>query len=184
VAAWYAYANALAGKRTILVECDLHRPVVADRFELDSSPGLADHLTGEAEPGDIVRSVVVDGPTGQPLSVIPAGAQAPQPTELLGSPRFEMLLDAIAQEHELVVLDCPPLLPVGDTLSIVPRAGRIIMCVRLGQTTREEAIAAKDALRRLPERPVGLVLTGSKPGGDYDYAGYQPPRREKAAAPA
>jgi capsular exopolysaccharide synthesis family protein len=184
VAAWYAYVNALAGKRTILVECDLHRPVVAGGFDLDPSPGLSDHLTGDAEASDIRRSIVVEGPTAQPLSVVPSGTQAPQPTELLASPRFETFLGEIARDYELVVLDCPPLLPVADTLSIVPRVGGVILCIRLGQTTRDQAIAAKDALRRLPERPVGLVLTDSEPGGDYDYSGYPTPSREKAEAPS
>ena len=184
VAVWYAYANALGGKRTILIDCDLHRPVVASGLDLDSSPGLTDYLTGDAESSGLRRSVMVEGPTAQPLSVVPAGVPTPQSAELLASPRFEKLLDEIAPEHELVVLDCPPLLPVGDTLSIVPRVEGVVLCVRLGQTTREQAVAAKDALRRLPERPVGLVFTGSKPGSEYDYSGYQAPRREGAEAPA
>ena len=182
VSGWYAYVNALAGKRTILVECDLHRPVVAGGFDLDPSPGLTDYLTGNAEASDIRRSIMVEGPTAQPLSVVPSGAQAPQPTELLGSPRFQTFLDGIARDYEFVVLDCPPLLPVGDTLSIVPKVGGVILCIRLGQTTRDQAIAAKDALGRLPQRPVGLVLTDSEPGSDYDYSGYPAPTREKAEA--
>jgi capsular exopolysaccharide synthesis family protein len=184
VAAWYAYVNALGGKRTILIECDLHRPVVANGFELDPSPGLAEHLTGDATASDVRRSVMVEGPIAQPLSVVPAGAPAPQPAELLASPRFEQFLDEVVKEYELVILDCPPLLPLGDTLSIVPRVEGILMCIRLGQTTREQAIAAKDALRRLPERPVGLVFTDSKPGSEYDYSGYGTPRSEGAEAPA
>ena len=184
VAAWYAYAHALAGKRTILVECDLHRPVAAAGFDLDPSPGLSDHLTGKAEASDVRRSVVVEGPTAQPLSVVPAGAPTPQPAELLASPRFEKFVDEVSREYELVVFDCPPLLPVGDTLSIVPRVEGVILCIRLRQTTRDQAIAAKDALRRLPERPVGLVLTDSEPGSDYDYSGYPAPSGEKAEAPS
>jgi capsular exopolysaccharide synthesis family protein len=184
VAVWYAYANALGGKRTILVECDLHRPVVAGALDLDPSPGLTEYLTGDAEASDVRRSVMVEGPTAQPLSVVPAGASTTGPAELLASTRFEKFLDEVAREYELVVLDCPPLLPVGDTLSIVPRVEGVILCVRLGQTTRDQAIAAKDALRRLPERPVGLVLTDSKPGSEYDYSGYDTPRREEAEAPA
>jgi tyrosine-protein kinase len=184
VAAWYAYANALAGKRTILVECDLHRPVIADGFELDPSPGLTDLLSGEAEASQIRRSVTVEGATAQPLSIVPAGTPAPQSAELLASTPFEKFLDEIAREYELVVLDCPPVLPVGDTLSIVPRVEGVILCIRLGQTTDDQAIAAKDALRRLPERPVGLVLTDSKPGSEYDYSGYHTYGRGAAEAPA
>ena len=184
VAIWYAYANALGGKRTILVECDLHRPVVANGFDLDPSPGLTDYLTGDGEASGLRRSVMVEGPTAQPLSVVPAGTSTPGPAELLASSRFEKFLDEVARAYELVVLDCPPLLPVGDTLSIVPRVEGVILCVRLGRTTRDQAIAARDALRRLPERPVGLVLTDSKPGSEYDYSGYDTPRREEAEAPA
>ena len=79
---------------------------------------------------------------------------------------------------------------MADTLSLVPKVKGVILCVRLGQTTRDQAIAAKDELRRLPERPVGLVLTDSKPGSDYDYAGYysssveQPPRWQPRASEA
>jgi tyrosine-protein kinase len=184
VAVWYAYANALGGKRTILIESDLHRPVVAGGLDLDPSPGLTDYLTGGAEASDVRRSVMVEGPTAQTLTVVPAGTPTPGSAELLASTRFEKFLDEVAREFELVVLDCPPLLPVGDTLSIVPRVEGVILCVRLGQTTRDQAIAAKDALRRLPERPVGLVLTDSKPGSEYDYAGYDTPGREEAEAPA
>lgn len=172
VASWYAYVNALGGKRTILIECDLHRPVVAGGLDLDPSPGLTDYLTGGAEASDVRRSVMVEGPTAQPLTVVPAGTPTPGSAELLATTRFEGFLDEVAREYELVVLDCAPLLPVGDTLSIVPRVEGVILCVRLGQTTRDQAVAAKDALRRLPERPVGLVLTDSKPGSGYDYSGY------------
>ena len=181
VAAWYAYANALAGKRTILVECDLHRPVVAGGFDLDPSPGLTDHLTGDAEASDIRRSIMVEGPTAQPLSVVPsgdAGAAADR------AARFPPLRDV------------PRTRSRGTTSWSSSTAHRscqwptrsrscpgwrgVILCIRLGQTTRDQAIAAKDALRRLPERPVGLVLTDSEPGSDYDYSGYPAPSREKA----
>ena len=69
VAAWYAYANALAGKRTVLVECDLHRPVLANRFELVLSPGLNEHLIGGAEASAIRRTLTVEGPTAQSLTI-------------------------------------------------------------------------------------------------------------------
>ena len=184
VAAWYAYANALGGKRTILIECDLHRPVVAEwprSGSLAGSDRLPHRRCRGVRPPPLRHG-------GGPDRAAPVGRPCRRADATVGRvarfPRFEKLLDEIAPEHELVVLDCPPLLPVGDTLSIVPRVEGVILCVRLGQTTREQAVAAKDALRRLPERPVGLVFTGSKPGSEYDYSGYQAPRREGAEAPA
>jgi Mrp family chromosome partitioning ATPase len=81
-------------------------------------------------------------------------------------------VDQVASAHDLVVLDCPPLLLVEDTLSIVPKVDAVMLCVRIGQTASDEAVAARTALRRLPRNPTGLVVTGVKSGGPDDYAGY------------
>ena len=62
VAAWLAYANAVAGRQTILVECDFRRPVLSERFDLDPSPGLADYLAGNAQLDEVLRTVAVNVP--------------------------------------------------------------------------------------------------------------------------
>jgi capsular exopolysaccharide synthesis family protein len=184
VAAWYAYVNALAGRRTILIECDLRRPVLAGRFALSPSPGLSEYLDGQIKPTEVLRSIPVEGPTAEPLPIIPGGGPPAQPSELIGSEKFERFLEQVSKAYELVVLDCPPLLPVGDTLSIVPRVEGVILCVRLGQTTRAQAVSARTALSRLPERPIGLVITGLEQGAEDDYSGYEtsvtPPERSRA----
>jgi capsular exopolysaccharide synthesis family protein len=182
VAAGLAYANALAGRRTLLVECDLRRPMAAERLGLDSGPGLSDHLAGKAKPSDVLRSVEVKGQSAENLAVIPAGTEVVQPAELIASPRFAEFIAETSEAYDSVVLDCAPLLPVGDTLELLPRVDGVILCVRLGQTTHDQARAAKDALGHLPARPTGLVITGLGRGGEDDYAGYYSTRAQAPAA--
>jgi capsular exopolysaccharide synthesis family protein len=173
VATWYAYVNAVAGRRTALVECDFRRPVMARRFELPPSPGLSDYLGGDSEPKDVLRSVAVKGPRAvDVLPVIPAGENRFQPAEMIGSRRFREFLEEVKQAYDLVVLDSAPLLPVGDTLELLPQVDGVLLCVRLNQTTREQAVAARSALEHLPPKPTGLVITGMKSGSDDDYYGY------------
>lgn len=173
VAAYLAYASAVAGRRTLLVECDFRRPVLAERFGLEPSPGLSEFLGGGAEPREILRSVAVQG-GGEvdALPVICAGHNVFHSAEMLGSKLFGEFLEQVTAAYELVVLDGAPLLPVGDTLELLPQVDSGLFCVRLGQTTRDQVVSAKAALQHLPELPIGLVVTGVKRGSEDDYYGY------------
>lgn len=173
VASWYAYASAIAGRNTLLLECDFRRPTVAQRLGLDVSPGLSDFLMGEATPKEVLRSVAVEGPQAvKTLPVIPAGARAFEPAEMLGSDAFEGFLDQVTRAYDLVIIDSAPLLPVGDTLELIPRVDGLLLCVRLDQTTRDQALAASQAMQHVADTPKGLVVTGIRSGSEYDYYGY------------
>jgi capsular exopolysaccharide synthesis family protein len=187
VAACLAAASAAAGHRTLLVECDLRRPVLAARLGLPEGPGVSDYVTGNAEPQDVVRSVSatrvgINGAKGaassatygdeRSLACITAGTQAPRPAELLASERFREFLSEVGEVYESVILDTPPLLTVADTLGIVPAVAGILLCVRLRRTTRDQARAAQATLDRLPSRPVGLVLTDMRGAAHGYYYGY------------
>jgi tyrosine-protein kinase len=184
-----ACAAAMAGKRTLLVECDLRRPCLADRLGLQGEPGLTDYLVGDASPSDVLQ-VMTLSPTdlnasngkdkpekadaktveGAKMVCIVAGSSSPLPAELLGSSRFEDFLSKVSKAYDLVVLDTSPILTVVDALELVPQVDGMIVCVRLSQTTRQEAHAAREALSHLPGRPTGVVVTGVR--GREDAYGY------------
>jgi capsular exopolysaccharide synthesis family protein len=188
VSAALASAAVLAGQRTLLVECDLRRPCFARRFGIQPQPGLADYLVGNANPQDILQTVElvepvrVNGSKGAPqpsdsagtLVCIAAGSLVSNPAELLISERFTDFLEKVSKAYDFVVLDASPLLAVVDPMEILPRVDAAIVCVRVQQTTREQARAARVALSTLPDRPMGAVLTGMRRGDPdaYDYYGY------------
>lgn len=188
VAMALAGAAAVAGKQVLLVECDLRRPCFAERLEIKGEPGLTDYLVGRARPADILQVVDLMSPANlngggrKPDEVeaakmvcISAGSTAPLPAELLGSERFEHFLEKVSKVYDLVVLDSSPILPVVDSLELVPQVDGMLVCVRLSRTTREEARAAHESLSRLPGLPTGVVVTGVRPGEDsygYYYGAY------------
>jgi receptor protein-tyrosine kinase len=176
VATSLASAYVLAGKRTLLVECDLRRPTMAKRLGCNPSPGLSDYLIDQATPAEVVQKVpLVESPNGSvapTLVAITSGSPTPRPAELLASKRFAAFLDQVREAYDVVVLDSTPLLSVGDALQLVSRVDGVVLCVRAEQTTREQARAARQALEHFPDRPTGVVVTGVKPGHELDYGYY------------
>ncbi len=188
VATSLAFATAAAGKRTLLIEADLRRPDLAARLRVIRSPGLTDFLAGEKTATEIIHQVpLIEAPSrnghgsasssgSDPLSVsvIPAGSPTSQAAELLGSKRFKELIEQVAPSYDVLVLDSSPLLPVSDTLEILPLADAVVVCARAAKTKREEAAAVNTALERFPGRAVGVVVTGVRPSrheyGVYSYS--------------
>jgi capsular exopolysaccharide synthesis family protein len=185
VAASVAMSFAAAGRRVLLVECDLRRPCLATRLSIDPRPGLSDHLGGQASREQVVQTVALsdgeqpaaagkprlDGKLGS-IDVVTAGTPCERPGELLGSERFRTFIDEVCGAYEFVVVDTPPVLAVADTLKILPLMEGVLVCIRADQTTRDQARAFKIALGNLPQRSTGLVITGLKPGRESDYGYY------------
>lgn len=198
VAASVAAAAAASGRQVLLLECDLRRPALAGRMHLRPQPGLTDYLAGTAEPGEILQTVAVralssgsngSGPSALDdpnLVIITAGSPHPRPAELLASERCSALLRDLREAYDLVVVDTSPVLAVADTLELVSRIDAVLLCVRAGQTTRDQARAAREALARLPDRPTAVVLTGLRPGDEegYGYYSYSYAASHGSAVPA
>jgi Mrp family chromosome partitioning ATPase len=194
VALSLARASAAVGRATLLLECDMRRPSLAKTLGISREPGLADYLAGRAAMPDVLQLVpVAEGPSngrspsnGPPahepasFTCVTAGAVTAVPAEVLGSGAFHDLLGVLGRSYELVVIDTGPLLPVVDTLEVIPVVDAVLLCVRASVTTRDQAKAARAALDRFPDRPMGLVITDSgREEPDYGY--YAPAPKERVA---
>jgi Mrp family chromosome partitioning ATPase len=179
VASFLAFASAAAGKDTLLVECDLRKPVLAKRLGINRKPGLTDLANGSATTGDVIQRIPFndlistnnvrhssngssDGTHKHELLCITAGSHTDDPVAVLRSERCRDWLSEARNDFEVVILDTPPLLVVVDALEVLPEATAIVFCVRSGSTTAEQARAGKDAFARLSGLPSGLVVTGAR----------------------
>jgi Mrp family chromosome partitioning ATPase len=103
---------------------------------------------------------------------MPAGKVHGRSVDVLDSGVFADLIGVVSRSYDLVVVDTGPLLPIVDSLEILPLVDAVLLCIRMGQTTRNQGTATRAVLDRLPDLPVGLVITGvsSREIEAYGYA--------------
>lgn len=149
-----AYTFAVAGKRTLLIDCDMRKPKIGRLLKITKAKGLSDMLfhMDDAEP-HIFRVNEMD------LFVLTAGSIPPNPSELLGSARMKRLMESQRQKFEYIILDMPPINVVTDAAVASSLADGTLLVVRSGLSERNAALKAIDQLNRANAKILGAVLT-------------------------
>ena len=148
--------------KTLLVDFDLRRPGVHSLFGVDRAPGIADILLGRAREEECLA------PTDSPfLELIPAGAPAAGPAELIQSEATPRYLRDLAARHEYVVVDAPPLTSITDSHLLAEYVDGILFVVNGRVSPRELVVSARE---QLLDKPVlGIVLNGISTPKKYGY---------------
>jgi len=158
-------------RRVLFVEADLRRPTVEDYLGVARSPGLAEWLDG-SDLSIPVRRLVPQG-----FWLLSGGQEGLSNHDALGSQRMAALLDACREQFDHVVVDCPPLIPVADSVMLQDFVDGFLLVVRARHAPRDVVLRAVSHLR--PERVGGVVFNDQQevlPGYSFSYA-YQRPRQ-------
>lgn len=163
-------------KKTILVDCDLRRPMLHRHFELPNDAGLlkwyengartdSPHLDGVADLGII--------PIGENISLLRSGGRSKSPTGLLESPAFRQLIERLKHEYDLVVVDSPPLGAVTDSLLIAESTDEVVYVCRFNRALRKHIRLYIRALRQGKNEILGVVLNGLSARRIEYYSNYR-----------
>ncbi|GIF03989.1 chromosome partitioning protein [Actinoplanes siamensis] len=167
-----------AGQRVLLVDAELRHPRLAAFLGREDSAGLSTVLTGTATLDQVLQ------PWGAGLWLLASGRVPPNPSELLSSPRMTELVDEVRKRFDVVIFDCPPLLPVTDAAVVAARADATLLVVRAHRTTSAQVTQAVRALRAVNANLLGCVLNmvprkgpDAVPGYDTYLSGHKPQQR-------
>lgn len=154
--------------RVLLIDADLRSPSLARYTQLEGGIGLTDVIIGDCSLSEAVQSWGVGG-----LSVLTAGSDAPNPSQLLTSKRMTEILHEARSAYELVIIDCAPLLAVTDATWLGNQTDGAVLAVRHDKTTThalEKVVAAAESggvallgavLTRVPRRGISRYGAGS-----------------------
>ena len=155
----------------ILIDGDLRKPQVANRLGArEDSLGLEQVLVDNHDVHEALQEIEVPG-SGS-LRIIASHMHAPNPAVLLGSKRMHEFVAELSDEADLVIIDTPPLLAVSDAIPLMRDSSGVVLVARLGSTSRDNLLRAKEMIGAAHGTLLGSVLTGAKASGLDSYGGY------------
>jgi len=163
------YAN--LGKKTLLVDTDLRRPVVHKVFNLEREPGVTNYLSSQTDNyRELIKETDIEN-----LSVVTSGIIPPNPSEMLGSKRMIKLVKLLEQDWDMVLFDSPPLVAVTDANMISKEIDQIALIVKVGQTDKKAFHHTISNLKTINAPLSGIIMnavTNKSSYGSYYYYYY------------
>lgn len=141
---------AYSEKDTLIVDCDLRKPVMHRIFGKGNAEGLVNILAGERDLRETSQLFLPQ------LRIVTAGPATPNSAELLESARFAEFLYHAREEFDYVLLDSPPMGSVSDPVILATRVDGVLMVLD-AQNTRKGAL--RQAIRRL--EAIGATVLGT-----------------------
>jgi capsular exopolysaccharide synthesis family protein len=150
-----ATSLARAGRRTLLVDCDLRRPSLHRVFDVEQGPGFCELLRGERD----IESIIQPLPTPD-LWLLPAGECNSQTIELLAQDGLRVIFEELRERFDFVIIDSSPVLPVADVVLIGQQADAALFSILRNVSRAPNVQQAYDRLSAFGIRTLGAVVTG------------------------
>jgi capsular exopolysaccharide synthesis family protein len=170
-------ANSFAchGKKVLLIDCDLRRPMLHRSFNLGNDAGIIPwYDAGAALPADPLADPKLGiVKVGENFFLLRSGGRSKTPTELLENPVFGQFLDAMKRHFDLVVVDSPPMGAVTDSLLISERTDEVIYVCRFNRAYRKHIRLYIKSLNSGKSELLGVVLNGLSPRRIQYYSNYR-----------
>jgi capsular exopolysaccharide synthesis family protein len=150
-----ALSLARNGRRTVLLDFDLRRPSLAALFKLPAEPGLCEVLRGQNGLAPLVHPTATEN-----LSLVTAGRWDRLALAALANGATGAILAALRAEHEFIVIDASPILPVADTRFISQHVDAVVLSVFRDISQAPKVLAACEILEAFGARSLEAVVIG------------------------
>ena len=159
------------GRKTLLVDTDLRRPVIHSVFNVKREPGVTNYLSGQTDDyNSLVKPSEIEN-----LSLLTSGLIPPNPSEMLGSTKMSQFIKKLESDWDMILFDSPPLVAVTDATMISKEIDSIILVIKAGQTDKKAFHHTMANLKNIEAPLDGIVMnavTSKSNYGSYYYYYY------------
>lgn len=165
-----AISYASMGKRVLIIEADMRKPVLEKYFNVKTEKGLSNALAGHCA----IADAIYKSTRYRNLFYIAAGAIPPNPSELLASHKMEHLIEKASAGFDVVIIDLPPVTAVTDAAIVSKFAKGVVLVVRDNYAEKDDLSETVRQLRIAGAKILGFVYNVHDSGkGKYYKKGYQ-----------
>ena len=159
---------AATDKKVVILDLDMRRSRMHEELGISNDVGMSSILSGHNTLNDVLKFNVEDN-----LDAILAGPKPPNPSELLVTKNFDMLIQTLSETYEYIILDTPPIGLVTDAMIMLKMSDVGLIVTRANYSKKSflknvERFATEHELQNL-----GFILNGldasSKHGYGYGY---------------
>ncbi|WP_144408422.1 CpsD/CapB family tyrosine-protein kinase [Pelosinus fermentans] len=161
-----AVALAQSGKRVIIMDCDLRKPVLHKIFD-KKNRGITNFLVEEICAEDLIQETQVEN-----LRILTSGPIPPNPSELLGSRKMQGLFNSLKEQADYLMIDAPPVIAVTDACVLASKVDGIALVINSGTVRPEMAQKAKDLLIKANGHLLGVILNRVEIEEEYGHYYY------------
>ena len=168
VASNYAASLAIAGRKTLLIDCDIRRPRAIASFGLEVHKGLESILKKEAEIEEVIVEDVIDN-----LDILPAKYLNENVTELFLGDGLTELLHKVENKYNTIILDTAPLTVASDAAILSKYVDGVVVIVAYDLVAEKELKFTKEMLTNAGANVYGFIVNRvDSTGLSYGNYGY------------
>lgn len=145
------------GEKTLLIDADMRNPSIKNYFYIPSRQGLSSVIRNKANVQEYIFET-----NEKNLFILPAGITPPNPADLLGSISMKNLIQELRESFDHIIIDTPPVLAVTDAILVSAFADGVVLVIRSGKTTKQNAKKVIRLLNQSSTPIIGSILNDVK----------------------
>lgn len=172
ISANLAVAYAQENKKVLLIDCDLRKGRQHEIFEVMNltSGGYSNLILNYKEESANLKQYIIQT-NNKNISLLPTGPTPPNPVELLASDNNRQLIQDIKDKYDIIILDCPPVIGLSDTLIMTKYSDANIVVVSNKKTKIDNLSRTKKVFEQANASITGVVINKAsvKDNNYYSY---------------
>lgn len=142
--------------KVLVIDCDLRRPSLHNKFNIENEYGVGEVLLGDNELKSSIKKI------DSRLSVLTAGKIKNDTAELFATENMKQLLEEVRITYDYIIIDSAPIIPVADTSVLARVIDAAVLVVRANKSIEKLVIQGYEKLKKTSIKILGTVSNDSK----------------------